>query len=57
MVYRAKITKIQAWLESHYNVNAYEMCRDAKDVYIEMKNEDEAELLSPSTGNKKNCCR
>jgi hypothetical protein len=45
MVYRAKITKIQAWVESNYNINAYTMVRDAKDVYIEVKDEDEAELL------------
>ena len=45
MVYRAKITKIQAWVETNYNVNAYTMVRDAKDVYIEVKDEDEAELL------------
>ena len=45
MVYRAKITKIQAWVETNYNINAYTMVRDAKDVYIEVKDEDEAELL------------
>lgn len=45
MVYRAKITKIQAWVETNYNINAYTMVHDAKDVYIEVKDEDEAELL------------
>ena len=45
MFYRAKITKIQSWVENHYNINAYSTVRDAKDVYIEVKNEDEAELL------------
>ena len=45
MVYRAKITKIQAWVESNYNMNAYTFVRDAKDGYIEVKDEDEAELL------------
>ena len=45
MVYRAKITKIQAWVVNHYNMNAYTMVRDAKDVYIEVKDEDEAKLL------------
>lgn len=45
MVYRAKITKIQSWVESNYNMNAYTFVRDAKDVYIEVKDEDEAELL------------
>lgn len=45
MVYRAKITKIQSWVENHYNINAHKMVLDAKDVYIEVKYEDEAELL------------
>lgn len=45
MVHRAKITNIQAWLESHKNVDAYTMVRDAYDVYIEVKDEDEADLL------------
>ena len=45
MVYRAKITKIQSWVESNYNTNLYSIVRDAKDVYIEVMDEDEAELL------------
>ena len=45
MVYRAKITKIQSWVEQHYNINLYHLVRDAKDVYIEVDDEDEAELL------------
>ena len=45
MVYRAKITKIQSWVEEHYNINLYHLVRDAKDVYIEVDDEDEAELL------------
>ena len=45
MVYRAKITRIQSWVENHSNINAFTMVRDAKDVYIEVKDEDEAELL------------
>lgn len=45
MVYRAKITKIQSWVEDHYNINAYTMVRDAKDVYIEVDDEHEASLL------------
>lgn len=45
MYYRAKITKIQSWVEYLYNTNAYTMVRDAKDVYIELKDENEAELL------------
>lgn len=45
MVYRAKITKIQSWVENMYSLNAYTYVKDAKDVYIEVKDEDEAELL------------
>lgn len=45
MIYRAKITKIQSWVEEHYNINAYTIVRDQRDVYIEVKDEDEAELL------------
>ena len=52
MVYRAKITKIQGWVEHHYNTNAYLMVRDAKDVYIEVEDEDEAELLEHLNGKR-----
>lgn len=45
MYYRAKITKIQSWVESNYNKNAHTFVRDANDVYIEVKDEDEAELI------------
>lgn len=45
MVYRAKITKIQSWVEDHYNTNLYNLVKDAKDVYIEVDNEEEAILL------------
>lgn len=45
MVYRAKITKIQNWVEEHYNFNVYTTVRDAQDVYIEVKDEYEAVLL------------
>ena len=45
MLYRAKITKIQSWVEDHYSLTAFTYVRDAKDVYIEVKDEDEAELL------------
>lgn len=45
MVYRAKITKIQSWVEDHYDIDYYRTVRDAKDVYIEVNDEDEAELL------------
>lgn len=45
MMYRAKITKIQAWVESNYNMNAYSFVRDQKDIYIEVSTDDEADLL------------
>ena len=45
MVYRAKITRIQSWIEDHYNTNRYHLVKDAKDVYIEVEDEDEAEHL------------
>ena len=45
MFYRAKITKILSWVECHYNLNAYSIVRDCENVYIEVKNEDEAELI------------
>lgn len=45
MYYRAKITKIQNWVEDHYNIDYYTTVRDAKDVYIEVKDENEAEWL------------
>lgn len=45
MMYRAKITNIQSWIEDHYNTNLYHLVKDAKDVYIEVRDEDEAEHL------------
>lgn len=45
MVYRAKITRIYSWVESHYNLKKFNIVRDSKDGYIELKNEDEAELI------------
>lgn len=45
MVYRAKITKIQSWVENRYSLTAYRFVKDSKDVYIEVNDEDEAELL------------
>lgn len=45
MKYRAKITNIQSWVESNININRWPLVRDAKDVYIEVDSEDEAELL------------
>lgn len=45
MVYRAKITHIQSWIENHYNTIRYHLVKDAKDVYIEVDDENEAEHL------------
>lgn len=45
MVYRAKITKVQDWIESHYNINKWHLVKDSKDVYIEIDNPDEADLI------------
>lgn len=45
MKYRAKITKIQAWVEDHYNLNAFTFVKDKYDVYIEVDDADEADLL------------
>lgn len=45
MVYRAKITWIQDWVENNYNINDYSTVCDEKDLYIEVNDEDEAELL------------
>lgn len=45
MTYRAKITNIRAWIESHYNLNTMHTVKDAKDFYIELRDEDEAELI------------
>lgn len=45
MVYRAKITKIQDWVEEHYDIDAYTIVRDVKDVYIEINRQDEADYL------------
>lgn len=45
MVYRAKITRIQSWIESNYNFNKWHIVKDSKDVYIEVDNPDEADLI------------
>lgn len=45
MKYRARITKIQAWVEDYYSANAYTTVKDAKDVYVEVSDPDEADLL------------
>lgn len=45
MMYRAKITRIFSFVESHYNLKKYTIVRDPKDTYLEVNSEDEAELL------------
>lgn len=45
MMYRAKITSIQAWVEDHYNPMAFNFVKDKFDVYIEVDDPNEAELL------------
>ena len=45
MKYRAKCTKIISFVDSHYNMNAYQKVRDAKDTYIEVDTPEEAELI------------
>ena len=45
MVYRAKITRILSTIETLYNLNKYTIVTDNKDSYIEVDNEDEAELI------------
>lgn len=45
MVYRAKITRIFSTIESYYNLKDYAIVYDNKDAYIEVGNEEEAELI------------
>ena len=45
MVYRAKITRIWSTIESVYNLKKYNILTDMKDAYIEVDNEEEAELI------------
>lgn len=45
MVYRAKITRIWSTIENYYNLKKYTIVYDNKDAYIEVDNEDEAELI------------
>lgn len=46
MVYRAKITHIQSWIEENYNLNEHPIVRDARDSYIEVDSEEEAESIA-----------
>ena len=45
MVYRAKITRIWSTIETYYNLKLYTVVYDKKDAYIEVDNEEEAELI------------
>lgn len=45
MVYRAKITKIQAMVDDLLSLNYYNRVKDSFDVYIEVENEEIAEQL------------
>lgn len=45
MVYRAKITNIQAYIEDNYNIDAYHIVTDSTDKYIEFRDEEEASLI------------
>ena len=45
MVYRAKITRIWSTIETYYNIKLYTIVYDKKDAYIEVDNEEEAELI------------
>ena len=45
MVYRAKITRIFSTIENIYNLRKYNVVRDSKDSYIEVRTEEEAEII------------
>ena len=45
MVYRAKITRIREKVERRYDPKNYNYVKDERDVYVEVKSENEAELL------------
>lgn len=45
MVYRAKITKIVAYIDTVYSLNCYNRIRDCQDIYIEVPTEEEAEQI------------
>ena len=45
MIYRAKITKCQAKVESLLNLNSYGVLHDARDTYIEVPDETLATLI------------
>ena len=43
--YRAKITRIFSLIESCYDLNKCTIVSDSKDAYLEVKSEEEAELI------------
>ncbi len=45
MVYRAKITNIIDLVKDYINIDNLTQVRDAKDLYIEVKSEELAEIL------------
>lgn len=45
MVYRAKITKIVAYIDTVYSLNCYDRVKDCQDIYIEVPTEEEAEQI------------
>lgn len=45
MVYRAKITNIIDLVEDYINIDLFTQVRDTKDLYIEVKSEELAEIL------------
>lgn len=45
MVYRAKITRIFSTIENIYNLRKYNVVSDSKDSYIEVRTEEEAEII------------
>lgn len=45
MKFRARITAITAWVDEHYNLNAFARVKDAKDTYIEVNSAEEANDL------------
>lgn len=45
MVYRAKITQIQSYIDTVYSLNQFNRVKDCQDVYIEVPSEEEAEQI------------
>lgn len=45
MVYRARITNIIDLVEDYINIDNFTQVRDTKDLYIEVKSEELAEII------------